>query len=126
MGEPSEKIKTYYAAVLAGIDAAIAAAKPGVACKDLFHIAVEATRKNGIPHYRRHHVGHGIGVECYDDPSITPASPFILEEGMTINLETPYYELGWGGVQIEDTFEVTKDGVRMLDHTTRDLIVLNV
>ena len=126
VGEPSEKIKTYYAAVLAGIDAAIAAAKPGVACKDLFNIAVEETRKNGIPHYRRHHVGHGIGVECYDNPSITPQSPFILEEGMTINLETPYYELGWGGVQIEDTFEVTKDGVRMLDHTTRDLIILNV
>ena len=45
---------------------------------------------------------------------------------MVINLETPYYELGWGGVQIEDTLEVTKDGARMLDHTTRDLIILNV
>lgn len=126
VGEPSQKIKDLYKAVCVGVDAAIAAVKPGVPCKDLFNIALEETKKAGIPHYRRHHVGHGIGVECYDNPSITPSSPFILEEGMVINLETPYYELGWGGVQIEDTLEVTKDGCRMLDHTTRELIVLNV
>ena len=43
---------------------------------------------------------------------------------MTFNLETPYYELGWGGMMIEDTFAMTKDGPRMLDHTTREIIRL--
>ena len=41
-----------------------------------------------------------------------------------LNLETPYYELGWGGMMLEDTFAMTANGVRMLDHTTRDIILL--
>lgn len=45
-----------------------------------------------------------------------------LVKNITFNLETPYYELGWGGMMIEDMFVMTQDGARMLDHTTRDII----
>ena len=78
---------------------------------------MEAVRKGGIPHYRRHHTGHGIGLECYDYPTISHGSDARIVENMTFNLETPYYELGWGGMMLEDTFAMTADGVRMLDHT---------
>ncbi len=118
----SDKAETYYAAILKGIDAAIEIAKPGVTADELFRTALETVRGNGIPHYRRHHVGHGIGLECYDNPTIGPGNMTPIVENMTFNLETPYYELGWGGMMIEDTFVMTSDGVRMLDHTTRDII----
>lgn len=124
VGQPSEKIKTYYQAIVAGLDAAIEIAKPGVTAGELFDTALETVRKNGIPHYRRHHVGHGIGLECYDNPTIAHGNQTPIEENMTFNLETPYYELGWGGMMIEDTFVMTPAGVRMLDHTTRDIILL--
>ena len=78
----------------------------------------------GISHYQRNHVGHGIGIECYDPPFLTPASDHIIEEGMVLNVETPYYELGFGGVAVEDTFAVTKDGYRFLTKSDRDLFVL--
>ena len=77
--------------------AAIKAARPGVRACELFRIAVETTRKAGIPDYRRHHVGHCLGLEVYDDPSVTPDNQTVLEENMVLNIETPYYELGWGG-----------------------------
>lgn len=125
VGRPDSKAKTYFDAVKAGTDAATSLIKPGVTCGEIFEAAVGTTRKSGIPHYRRHHCGHGIGLECYDRPSVTQNNPFILKENMTFCVETPYYELGWGGVQMEDTIVVTKDGFRMLDKTTRDLIILN-
>lgn len=124
VGQPSEKITKYYQAIVAGLDAAIEIAKPGVTAGELFDVAVDAVRKNGIPHYRRHHVGHGIGMECYDYPTIGHGNNTPIVENMTFNLETPYYELGWGGMMIEDTFVMTPDGVRMLDHITRDIILL--
>lgn len=124
VGAPTDKMRRYYDAVKAGLDAAIAIAKPGVTAGALFDAAMDAVRKGGIPHYRRHHTGHGIGLECYDYPTISHGSDARIVENMTFNLETPYYELGWGGLMLEDTFAMTAEGARMLDHTTRDIILL--
>jgi Xaa-Pro aminopeptidase len=71
--------------------------KPGVPVSRLFALAVRTTREHGIPHYERHHVGHGIGLEPYDPPTINAATEQALEPGMVFCVETPYYEHGWGG-----------------------------
>ncbi|MPL98744.1 Methionine aminopeptidase [bioreactor metagenome] len=125
VGKPDEKVSRYYDAVFAGTVAAIAAVRPGVPAENLFEIAMKTTRERGIPHYRRHHVGHGIGLEIYDYPSMAPGDHTVLEENMVINIETPYYELGWGGVQIEDTVAITADGCRVLDRTDKGLLVID-
>ena len=45
---------------------------------------------------------------------------------MTLNVETPYYEIGWGGVQVEDTVAVEKDSARYLTKSSRKLIKLSL
>ncbi len=125
VGPPSDKVRRCYEAVLAGTNAGIAAARSGIPACELFRIAVEETRKAGLPHYRRHHVGHGIGLEVYDSPSLAPGDCTLLEENMVLNVETPYYELGWGGVQVEDTIAITSAGSRRLDKTDNGLIILD-
>lgn len=124
LGKPTEKQARYYAAALVGEEAAIAAMKPGVPAGDIFDVAVKVTRESGIPHYQRHHVGHGIGLEGYDPPVITPGNETILEPGMVFCVETPYYEHGWGGIQVEDLVEITTGGARLLTRSRRDLAVL--
>ena len=124
IGEPDEKISTYYKAVLAGTRTAIQAIRPGVTAGEIFEIAQRAARENGIPHYTRHHCGHGIGLEAYDLPSIAPGVDIRMEAGMVCCIETPYYEIGWGGVQIENTVEVMETGARYLDKSSDELIVL--
>ncbi|MEX2147867.1 MAG: Xaa-Pro peptidase family protein, partial [Candidatus Rokuibacteriota bacterium] len=62
LGTPTDKQARYYAAILAGEKAAIAAMKPGVAVSDIFTLAMRVTREAGLPHYQRNHVGHGIGL----------------------------------------------------------------
>lgn len=124
LGRPTEKQARYYAAALAGETAAIEAMKPGVPVGRIFDVAVQVTRDSGIPHYQRHHVGHGIGLEPYDPPTITPGNEILLEPGMVFCVETPYYEHGWGGIQVEDAVEVTADGTRLLTRSSRDLTVL--
>jgi len=124
LGRPTEKQARYYAGILAGERAAIAAMKPGVPVSDIFEIGVRVTRESGIPHYQRHHVGHGIGLEPYDPPTINAAARVPLEPGMVFCVETPYYEHGWGGVQVEDAVLITATGTRQLTRSSQELQVL--
>jgi Xaa-Pro aminopeptidase len=124
LGKPDDKLARSYAAILGGEKAAIAAMKPGVPVGEIFDLAVRVTREHGMPHYQRHHVGHGIGLEPYDPPTINAATQTPLEPGMVFCVETPYYEHGWGGVQVEDAVEVTAGGTRRLTRSSQDLAVI--
>ena len=98
--------------------------KPGAVAKDVFNAAVERVRESGIPHYKRHHVGHGIGVEYYDLPILTPSTDIPLEAGMIFEVETPYYEFGFGGAFIEDTVVVGEHGSTIITRLQRELQVI--
>jgi Xaa-Pro aminopeptidase len=124
MGTPGEKQVRYYNAARDGEKAAIAAMKPGVPVSQIFETAMRVTREHGLPHYERHHVGHGIGLEPYDPPTINAATHTPLEPGMVFCVETPYYEHGWGGVQVEDAVEITAAGVRRLTQSSQELQIL--
>jgi Xaa-Pro aminopeptidase len=124
LGAPTEKQLRYYNAARDGEKAAIAAMKPGVPVSQIFETAMRVTRANGMPHYERHHVGHGIGLEPYDPPTINAATHTSLEPGMVFCVETPYYEHGWGGVQVEDAVEITASGVQRLTQSSQELAIL--
>ena len=124
LGTPSEKQRRYYNAARDGEIAAIAAMMPGVPVSQIFETAMRVTRERGMPHYERHHVGHGIGLEPYDPPTINAATHTALEPGMVFCVETPYYEHGWGGVQVEDAVEITAGGVRRLTQSSQELAIL--
>jgi Xaa-Pro aminopeptidase len=69
-------------------------------------------------------VGHGIGLDGYDAPNLTASSAEVLEEGMVLSVETPYYELGFGGLQVEDMVVVTRTGLESLMTTDNDLRIV--
>ena len=125
LGTATTKQRSYYQAILEGENQALGLVRPGVTAGAVYQAALEAVRRAGIPHYRRHHVGHGIGIEVYDFPLITPDNPMLLEAGMVLNIETPYYELGFGGLQVEDTLVVTEQGYELLTESSRDLRLIS-
>jgi Xaa-Pro aminopeptidase len=124
LGAPDAKLARYYAAILAGERAAIAAMKPGVLASHVFDVAVRVTREAGLGHYERHHVGHGIGLEPYDPPTINAAANVALEPGMVFCVETPYPPPPSPPLQVEDTVVITETGARMLTRSSQDLQVV--
>jgi Xaa-Pro aminopeptidase len=124
LGEPSPKIAKYYRAVEKGVLAAYDILKPGLKVSDLFNHVVDTVRREGIPHFKRSHVGHGIGVDGYDPPNISESSPDLFEENMVVCVETPYYELGFAGVQVEDMVRVTRDGAESLMNLNTSLRIV--
>ncbi|HLS19968.1 MAG TPA: Xaa-Pro peptidase family protein, partial [Paracoccaceae bacterium] len=123
-GEPSEKIRRYHNALHKGVLRAHEIIRPGLAINELFERVMETVRAEGLPHYKRNHVGHGIGIDGYDHPNIAPSETSVLEEGMVLCIETPYYELGLAGLQVEDMLVVTADGSETLMKTDGALRVI--
>jgi Xaa-Pro dipeptidase len=124
LGEPTSKVAQYHGAIRAGISRAYEVMRPGVKTADVFHAVMETVRREGLTHYRRNHVGHGIGLDGYDPPNLTAGSTEVLEEGMVLSVETPYYELGFGGLQLEDMVLVTREGLESLMATSCELRVV--
>lgn len=123
-GEPADEVRHYHRALLAGVERACELIRPGVRVADVFDAAVETVRREGIGHYRRNHVGHGIGLDGYDAPSLTPTSDETFEAGMVLCVETPYYELGRFGLQVEDMVVVRAGGVERLMATSGDIMTV--
>jgi len=126
LGEPSPRTQKIYQAMLEGETQGIAATRPGMTGGELFDLTIEATRQAGVAHYRRHHVGHGIGSEVYEQPLLAPDVGETIEAGMVLNIETPYYEFGLGALHVEDPFLVGANGNNELLTTLgRDLHIIN-
>ncbi|HZQ10667.1 MAG TPA: M24 family metallopeptidase, partial [Anaerolineae bacterium] len=123
LGEPSQQLQTYYAACRAGLEAIAEQLKPGARSGDLFALGIRTVRQAGISHYDRSHCGHCIGLEMYEAGGIKPNDELRLAAGMVLNVELPYYELGWGGLQIEDTFLITATGAERLTAFPHELII---
>ena len=113
-----------YAAIAAGEEAQLEMIRPGVSAEELFRTAVETVERGGLRPYRRHHCGHGIGTEVYEPPIVAAGVETLLEPGMVLCLETPFYEIGWGGMMVEDAVELTPTGARRLTHSDRSLRVI--
>ena len=70
----------YYDALGKGTAAGINRMRPGIITSEIYEVTMNAVKEAGIPHYNRHHVGHGIGIEVYDPPLVTPTADTIIEE----------------------------------------------
>ena len=118
-GEPPQKYQDYYDAVIKGEEEALKEIKSGVTASHIFETAVKTVRER-IPHFERHHTGHGIGIELYDSPLIAE-NETVLEENMVLCIEPPYYELGFAGVQVEDAIVVKKNGYDLITKSSREI-----
>jgi Xaa-Pro aminopeptidase len=124
VGKPNKETVKYSNATIAGINNCKEIMKPGVRVCDVFNSAIDVIRNNGLPNFDRHHIGHGIGLACYDYPLISPSNTQVLEENMVINIETPYYLIGYGASHFEDTLLITSNGCECLQSMKLDLKVL--
>lgn len=118
--EPTEKQLKYFEAVVQAEKRGVECIKPGVRASEVFSI-MDATLRQGIPQAKRFNVGHSIGLEVWEPPLLAPGDDTILEKDMVINIEPPYSEFGFGGLQVEDTLLITADGNEMLTRLDESL-----
>ncbi|MEO8084131.1 MAG: Xaa-Pro peptidase family protein [Ardenticatenales bacterium] len=121
---PDPRIVAAYAAVRAANAAGRAAARPGGTGQDVDRAARQAIVDAGLGEYFIHRTGHGLGLECHEEPDMSEVSRTPLAPGMTFTVEPGVYIPGVGGVRIEDDVVITADGAETLSTLSRELLVV--
>ena len=138
-GKPSNKQKEIYETVLEAQKRAVSFAnskiKSGEAVKasEIDKIAREEIISKGFPTIP-HSLGHGIGLEVHERPSLSPKSKDQLKLGMVFSIEPGIYIPDFGsprsrfgeagGVRIEDLYVYGKKGLSQLTNSSKKLLII--
>ncbi len=122
VGQPDQFKKDIYYLTLEAQQAALDFIKPGVTAHEVDRAAREVIEKAGYGEYFNHRLGHGIGMDVHEFPSIMEGNDMVIEEGMCFSVEPGIYIPGKVGVRIEDCGYVTKNGFELFTETSKDLL----
>lgn len=71
-----------------------------------------------------HSLGHGIGIEVHEAPTLSPRSEETFSNGMVFSIEPGIYLPGKFGVRIEDLFAIQNGNLLQLTNAPKNLIQL--
>jgi Xaa-Pro aminopeptidase len=112
-GPPDPQLLAIYEIVQQAQAAAISLCRPGTALGALDAAARTLIAEKGYGAHFTHSLGHGIGLEVHEYPTIRNAHPYkdvLLTPGMVLTIEPGIYLPGLGGVRLEDTILITDTG----------------
>lgn len=112
-GEADPKIQEMYAIVQEAQQQALELCQPGVLIGEVDAKARSYITSKGYGEYFSHGLGHGVGLQIHEAPSIRNKPPYYnvpLAPGMVITIEPGIYLPGIGGVRFEDTIAITAEG----------------
>jgi Xaa-Pro aminopeptidase len=127
LGEPAGWQREIYGLVAAAQRAGIEAARPDANVADVDAAARDMIRDAGHGEHFGHGLGHGVGLEVHEAPTIGYGRTGKLAQRVPVTVEPGVYLPGKGGVRIEDVLVVGADGTglaQILTTTTRELLVL--
>lgn len=119
--DPPERLLAAYEAVRAANAAGRAAAKPGGTGQDVDRATRQVIEDAGFGQYFTHRTGHGLGLECHEEPDMNEGSLVPLAPGMTFTVEPGIYIPDVGGIRIEDDVVITDSGSESLTQLPREL-----
>ena len=120
----SQKQREIYDLVKTAQSRGLELLKPGMSSGAIYAEVQEIIAKAGYAEYSGRGIGHGVGLEIHEAPSIGANGTAELETGQVLTMEPGIYIPGWGGVRIEDTVVIEEQGCRVLAEIPKDLIVL--
>jgi len=114
IGKPSSKQFEIYETVRKAQELAVKTARAKVEAKEVDRVARDYISRAGYGEYFVHSLGHGVGLDVHEPPTLSPKSRDVLVEGNVVTIEPGIYIPGFGGVRIEDTVLILKEGVEKL------------
>ena len=120
IGTPDGKFDEIYQLVL---DAQLTAERkilPGIAAKAGDQYARDVIAEAGYGEQFGHGLGHGVGLQVHEAPTMGPSGTLELAPSMTVTVEPGVYLPEWGGVRIEDICFVRQNGLEVVNRASKD------
>ena len=115
LGEtPSREFARALELVLGAQEAAIRNIRPGMSGAEIYALAFAFLESHGVADAFTHGLGHGIGLETHEGPSLNPRNPEPVPPGAVFTVEPGLYYPEWGGVRWEYMLVMEEDGARVL------------
>ena len=125
IGEVSDRAKEIYDIVAEANRRGIEAARPGNRMCDVDAACRDYITEKGFGPYFTHRTGHSIGLEDHEFGDVSSVNEDIIKPGQCFSVEPGIYLPDEGiGVRIEDIVLITEDGCEVLNHFTKDLIIV--
>jgi Xaa-Pro aminopeptidase len=123
IGKPTPKQQKMYQAVMEAQEKAFQKIQEGAKGRLVDAAAREIIKKHGFGQNFPHGLGHGVGLAVHELPTLSNISKDILKAGNIVTNEPGVYVVGYGGVRVEDTVLVKKDGAERLTKASYELPV---
>lgn len=121
----TDEQKEMYQTVLEANERGIAASKIGTPVNQVDLAARSFIESKGYGEYFNHRIGHGLGIEVHEYPSMSSDNTLPLQEGMCFTIEPGIYIPEKGGIRIEDMIFMTKNGPEILTAYPKELQIID-
>lgn len=125
IGQPTQEMAELADVVIEGIEEALDVVKPGVTCEEVEAVWQKSIKKRGFQKESR--IGYSTGLNYPPDwgehtASLRPGDQTVMEQNMVFHM-IPGIWFDTYGVEISETFKVTKTGVEVLANVDRKLFI---
>lgn len=124
VGKPTLEQKRVYYAVYDAQNKALDKLHEGIKSREINNVVRTLFKEKNLLKYYIHGLGHGVGREIHEMPRLSKKSNIVLKENMVITIEPGLYVPGVGGVRIEDTLIIKKNGIDVLTNIPKKLLLL--
>ena len=116
VGRADETTKRAYEALYRATERGLEVVAPGVRCAEVFEAMADVISSSGYEMGNVGRMGHGLGMQLTETPSLTATDRTVLTEGMVMTLE-PGLEIEDGrGMVHEENLVVRASGPELLSH----------
>jgi Xaa-Pro aminopeptidase len=133
VGDVPDDVREWHRLCKQALDTAVAEIRAGVEARAVFDLTCDIFEAAGEPTQRTkkpgeplgdgffHGLGHGVGLEVHEEPSMGRLANKKLVAGDVVTVEPGLYRAGYGGVRLEDIVLVTENGAEVITDYPYDL-----
>ena len=124
IGQPDMKLVRAYTTLREANEQVEAKIKPYVTGAAMHQLAEDILAIGGYGGKMGHGLGHGVGIDIHEEPTLSPRNKEPLMVGNVVTVEPGIYIEGEFGMRLEDFGVVTENGFEVFTQSTHEMVIL--